>query len=60
MSDLKETKDLDLEEDILAEEPGKKKSIFGSTKKAKIINGVCLGVLVAVVIWCALYQLHII
>lgn len=47
------------ENDIMAE-PEKKKSIFGSTKKAKIINISCLVILVGVVAWCALYQMGII
>jgi len=40
-------------------EKPKKKSIFGSTKQAKIINIGALVILVGVITWCALYQLHI-
>ena len=46
--------------DIMEEPKETKKSIFGSSKKSKIINGVSLILLVAVVIWCALYKLGVI
>lgn len=40
-------------------EKPKKKSIFGTTKQAKIINIGALVILIGVITWCALYQLHI-
>lgn len=47
------------ESDIMAEPP-KKRSLFGTTKKAKIINITALVILGAVIVWCALYQMGII
>lgn len=40
-------------------EKPKKKSIFGTTKQTKIINIGALVILIGVITWCALYQLHI-
>ena len=47
------------EDDIMTQPDAQKKSIFGSTKKSKIINSIALIIFIGVAVWCALGKMGV-